>query len=427
VIGRVLKDPAISKENVYNMDETGVMLSMLGTVKVLVGKNDMRDYRGARVKRTMVTAIECISGDGRYLDPMIIWPAATHRSNWTTFPTPGWQYACSDTGYTDSYISLQWLQRIFDPETRERARGKPRVLICDGFGTHETLEVLEFCFANNIILCRLPSHTSHKLQPCDVAVFAPLKAAYRGQAERLERGGVNTIGKEHFTSLYSPAREKAFTPKNIIAGFAASGLFPFNPDRVLRSMPKPLADLTIPKADEVNVGACHRNEVPLTPVTPVSAEGLASLRNIIIEQDAGALDKTSKRNLQRHLHKLAKAAELSLAKGALQQNHIRFLLTVNNEAKVRRSTKSLVLGKAKVMGYEELIEAREKRAEKDAAQEAKGKGKRGRKRTSAVLEADAAESKTKTMRTTEELAAAPVVATASTVAAVVGFETAHAP
>ncbi|KAI1525550.1 DDE-1 multi-domain protein [Pyrenophora tritici-repentis] len=426
-IGRVLKDPAIFKENVYNMDETGVMLSMLGTVKVLVGKDDMRDYRGARVKRTMVTAIECISGDGRYLDPMIIWPAATHRSNWTTFPTPGWQYACSDTGYTDSYISLQWLQRIFDPETRERARGKPRVLICDGFGTHETLEVLEFCFANNIILCRLPSHTSHKLQPCDVAVFAPLKAAYREQAERLERGGVNTIGKEHFTSLYSPAREKAFTPKNIIAGFAASGLFPFNPDRVLRSMPKPLADLSIPKADEVNVGACHRNEVPLTPVTPVSAEGLVSLRNMIIEQDAGALDKTSKRNLQRHLHKLAKAAELSLAKGALQQNHIRFLLTVNNEAKVRRSTKSLVLGKAKVMGYEELMEAREKRAEKDAAQEAKGKGKRGRKRTSAVLEADAAESKTKTMRTTEELAAAPVVATASTVAAVVGFETVHAP
>ncbi|KAF1938814.1 hypothetical protein EJ02DRAFT_322967, partial [Clathrospora elynae] len=131
-------------------------------------------------------------------------------------------------------------------------------------------------------------------------------------------------------------------------------------------MPKPLADLTIPKADEVDVEACQRNEVPPTPVTPVSAEGLVSLENLIIEQDAGALDETKKRNLQRHLHKLAKAAQLSLAKGALQQNHIRFLLTVNNEAKVRRSTKSLVLGKAKVMGYEELMEAREKRVGKDA-------------------------------------------------------------
>jgi hypothetical protein len=87
-------------------------------------------------------------------------------------------------------------------------------------------------------------------------VFAPVKAAYREQAERLERGGVNTIGKEHFISLYSPAREKAFTPKNIRAGFVASVLFPFNPARVLRSMPKPLGDLTIPKADEVDVEAC---------------------------------------------------------------------------------------------------------------------------------------------------------------------------
>jgi hypothetical protein len=36
-------------------------------------------------------------------------------------------------------------------------------LVCDGFGTHETLEILEFCFENNILLYRLPSHTSHKL------------------------------------------------------------------------------------------------------------------------------------------------------------------------------------------------------------------------------------------------------------------------
>ncbi|USP74831.1 transposase [Curvularia clavata] len=355
---------------------------------------------------------------------MIIWPATTHRSNWTTFPTPGWQCACSDAGYTDSYISLQWLQRIFDPETKERARGKPRVLICDGFGTHETLEVLEFCFANNIILCRLPSHTSHKLQPCDVAVFAPLKAAYREQAERLERGGVNTIGKEHFTSLYSPAREKGFTSKNIIAGFAASGLFPLNPDRVLKTMPKPLADLTIVKADEVNVGACDQSEVPPTPVTPVSEQGLVSLQKMIIEQDSSTLNDASKQRLQRRLHKLVKAAQLSFAKGALQQNHIRFLLTINNEAKVRRSTKSLVLGKAKVMGYEELVEAREKRVEKDAAQKAKGQGKRGRKRTSAVLEADKAEPNTKARRIARKLLSK---LTTSTVAAVVGVESAPTP
>lgn len=68
--------------------------------------------------------------------------------------------------------------RVFDPQTKERANQKPRVLICDGYGTHETLKILEFCFENNIILCRLPSHTSHKLQPCDVGAFTTLKAAF---------------------------------------------------------------------------------------------------------------------------------------------------------------------------------------------------------------------------------------------------------
>ena len=41
VIGKILQDPAIQPENVYNMDKTGVMLSMLGSVKVLVGKDNL--------------------------------------------------------------------------------------------------------------------------------------------------------------------------------------------------------------------------------------------------------------------------------------------------------------------------------------------------------------------------------------------------
>jgi hypothetical protein len=364
------------------MDETGVMLSMPCSVKVLVGKDDTRDYRGARIKRTTMTAIECISGDGRYLNPMIIWPASTHRSNWTTFPTPGWQYAYSESGYTDSKISLEWLKRIFDPETREQAARKPRVLICDGFGTHETLEILEFCFANNIILYRLPSHTSHKLHPCDVSVFASLKAHYRDQVDRLERGGVNTIGKEHFTSLYSPARRAALTPKNIKAGFAACGLFPFNPERVLRSMPiPPPAEPAIPRADEMRA-ASHRPDVelPPTPTTPMSAEALMSLQTLIIQQDARALDETSRQRLGRHVQKLVSTSQKLLVKDVIQEDRIQFLATINNEAKVRRRTNAAVLGRAKVMSYEDLEEARTKRTEKEAAREAKGKAKRGRKR-----------------------------------------------
>jgi hypothetical protein len=64
----------------YNKDETDVLLSVLGSLKVLVSRQNLRNYRGAEVKRTLVTAIKCISADGRCLAPLIIWPAATHRS-----------------------------------------------------------------------------------------------------------------------------------------------------------------------------------------------------------------------------------------------------------------------------------------------------------------------------------------------------------
>jgi hypothetical protein len=47
VIGKELSDPAIVPENVYNMDEIGVLLSVLSSLKVLVSKQDLRNYRKA--------------------------------------------------------------------------------------------------------------------------------------------------------------------------------------------------------------------------------------------------------------------------------------------------------------------------------------------------------------------------------------------
>lgn len=112
VIGKVLQDPAIHirPENVYNMDETEVMLRMLGSVEVLVGRDDLRGHRGAGIQRTMVTAIERFSADGRWLHLFVIWPASTHRSNWTTYPTPRWHYGSSENDRLAGFNFLQGLR-----------------------------------------------------------------------------------------------------------------------------------------------------------------------------------------------------------------------------------------------------------------------------------------------------------------------------
>src|SRR5271170_6472850 len=97
------------------------------------------------------------------------------------------------------------------------------------------------------------------------------------------------------------------------------------------------------------------------------------------------LNKASIQRLERHVQKLAHAAQISFAESALLHDQNQMLIRMNNEAKVRRSTRSIVLGKAKIMSFEDIEVARAARAAKEVI---KGKGKRGRKRKSAALEAD---------------------------------------
>lgn len=193
-------------------------------------------------------------------------------------------------------------------------------------------------------------------------------------------------------------------------------MFPFNPDRVLADTPKPPTELTIPKADEVREGCYPQYEALPTPATPVSAEALTSLLNIIKQVSD---DETCRQHKERLQRKVTNAAQTFLAKNALLEDRNQFLTNINDEGKVRRSTKSGILGKARVMSYEDLEKARAERALKEAAKETKKaakeakqgskevkkvatacKGKGGRKRQGPE-EAGAPEPKAKVARMSE--------------------------
>ena len=383
VIGKELADPQILPENIYNMDETGVLLSVLNSLKVLVGKDELRDYRGVGVKRTLITAIECISADGRYLHLLIIWPAATHCSTWTVHPTPGWHFGHSETGYTNTAISLYWIQHVFDAQTKDRAKDRPRMLINDGFGIHESLEIMQYCYKNNIILCRLPLHTSYKLQPCDVGVFGPLKTAYREHVERLYRGGSNMIGKQHFTLLYDRARTKAFTPRNVLSGWSKTGLLPLNPDKVLKDILKLEPPVTLDAEVEHNTCSIVQLDQLETPMTSKSLLALCKKIDRTIAQGE-RLDRSSILQIQ----KLANAAENAFADRAILLDENLLLFEQNNERNTRKSIKATAVGSAKVMSYEDIVEAQRQRDIKDASTDSvpkRGRGRPRRKSTTQVL------------------------------------------
>jgi hypothetical protein len=120
------------------------------------------------------------------------------------------------------------------------------------------------------------------------------------------------VGKEHFTYLYSPARDRALTSRNIRAGWYAAGLFPFNLERVLRDVPKPVAEVGSIDPGAEAMSADLLSEEPRTPITLVITEALTSLHDLIVI-DTHALDTTNKDRLQKHIQKLASAAKVSFA------------------------------------------------------------------------------------------------------------------
>ncbi|KAM0714640.1 hypothetical protein Q7P37_009938 [Cladosporium fusiforme] len=342
-----LNSPGVSKENVYNMDETGGLIERAW---------------GVSVRRTLITAVECISADSVSLTPLIIFPGSTLRSNWLGRDGRDWHFACSKKGYMNSSINLEWMRKVFDPQTRARANGQPRVLISDGFSPHESADVLTFCFENNISLCRLPSHTSHKLQPCDVSVFGPLKTAYREQVEHLQRRGANTVNKEHFVQLYDNARKAALTDRNIRSGWLKAGLFPLNPSRVLADMPAPIEEpLALPPNPDAPRDA-HSYQ-PL--VTPTTAEGVHSIYRML-EERLSANGSLSDPHLVKFLH----ATEKAFADRSLLLDENQGLRIQNNEKRVRENTAKKVVsqGDAKIMSREDIAAViREKTAKANNA------------------------------------------------------------
>lgn len=95
------------------------------------------------------------------------------------------------------------------------------MLIFDGFESHLSLNLIEFCLNHKIIPFCLPAHTSHILQPLDVGVFSAVQKYYGQEVPWLRV----PIGKDNFPTLLAQARSKAFSKANIASGFRATGKF----------------------------------------------------------------------------------------------------------------------------------------------------------------------------------------------------------
>lgn len=81
--------------------------------------------------------------------------------SWGDQLTDNWYLQKSNNGWTSDEIGLDWLQKVFLPSTFSRIKGKFRLLVLNGHGSHLTPKFDEICSQNDVIPICMPPHSSH--------------------------------------------------------------------------------------------------------------------------------------------------------------------------------------------------------------------------------------------------------------------------
>ena len=239
----------LEPQHIYNMDEKGFLIGILSKMKRVFSR---KRYEEGSIKqiiqdgnREWITTIAAICADGSALSPGLIYQAATGliQDSWLQDFDPSAQscfFASSPSGWTNNELGYQWLTQIFERETKPKAQRSWRLLILDGHGSHISMKFINYCDSHRILLAVYPPHSTHTLQPLDVCLFRPLSQAYSSQLATFmdQCQGLSSITKRDFFRLFWHAWNTAFTPENILSGFKATGLHPFNPQIIITKFTK---------------------------------------------------------------------------------------------------------------------------------------------------------------------------------------------
>lgn len=336
----------VKPENRWNMDEAGVLEGQ-GTNGLVLGSSQKVAIRRKQPgSRAWTSFVECISATGKNLPPLVIFRGQSVQQQWFPLdltPYDTWQFTATDKGWITDATAVEWLEKVFIPGSQPATPG-PRLLVVDGHGSHETTEFMWLCYQNNIYLLFLPPHTSHVLQPLDLAVFSSLKAAYRKELGNLVNLTDSTaIGKRGFLDCYRRARLAGLTSQNVRSGWKATGLWPV-------TMAKPLlSPLLLENSNKPAI-------LPLDSSTPGMASSLATPDTQ--QQGAQVVWSTPKRardlrdqlgifnqriqttTTQRHLfQKVQKGFDLKDVQLATSEQRIRTLEAQVDAAKARKRRK----------------------------------------------------------------------------------------
>ncbi|XP_072375567.1 uncharacterized protein, partial [Diabrotica undecimpunctata] len=215
-------------ERIYNVDEKGCRLSLHHQQTVLAKKGAKRVHLVAPEHGENVTIVSCANANGTAIPPAVLFKGRRMKPEWKDNLPHGTLALMTPKGSMNVETFIIWLEHL----AKYKLEGKC-LLIFDGASCHLDISIVEAAEKYQITLLCLPSNTTHELQPMDKAVFRSFEHHWDEQVllywtKYKERA----LTKQRFGEIFSIVWDKALTPSNIKSGFAATGIFPYNPDAI---------------------------------------------------------------------------------------------------------------------------------------------------------------------------------------------------
>ncbi|KAL8608290.1 hypothetical protein ACOMHN_042157 [Nucella lapillus] len=225
---KLIEENGFTADKIYNMDETGH--STVQTPSKVISTKGKRQVGAATSaeRGTNTTGVYCDSATGHFIPPMLIFKRKRLADSLTIGAPNGTVFACTDSGWIDSDVFLQWLHHFIrcvksSPENKH-------LLLLDGHTSHsKNLEAIKLARGNGVIMMSFPAHTTHRLQPLDVTFFKSLKNWYNIEIENYLRSSqAKAVGVHLVSSLVCKSFVKAATMETAVNGFRKTGLWPPN-------------------------------------------------------------------------------------------------------------------------------------------------------------------------------------------------------
>jgi hypothetical protein len=172
----------------------------------------------------------------------------------------------------------------------------------------------------------MPAHTSHILQPLDISCFGPLKKASGSQIENKMRLGINHITKEEFLPAFFAAHQQTTTTGNITSGFRATGLAPFDPERVLGNLGPIIEATPSPRSSQTS----------WNPQTPKTLPGIKKQSQLVLTENRKRRSSSAS-SAEKPFQQLLKGFENVVHEKALLIAEVAALRAENQHQKQKRA------------------------------------------------------------------------------------------